>query len=595
MFNLIKRLLSGPQLADEDQTRAARLLNTTLLITLGVLVVSIINTAALTDIADDFLGINTLFITLSLGLLWAVWHGYVRLSSWVVCWLIWGVIVLVAYLGQGLLSPVFMGSFLVIVTAGFLLGAQVALFFTGLSIATGTFFLIGAVQGRYPEMFGLVTAQIAWADYIGVFIFLGLIVAQWARATRQALQRARSNERVVTEHNQLLQREIAERKQVEYALREAEQALRASEERFRVALASAPIVVFNQDRDLRYTWVYNPKWMTEASLIGKHDRDFMPVESVAPITAIKQSVLDTGAGRREEVAVDRDGMTHYFDFTVEPLRDATGAIIGITAATFDISEQKHAQYEAVQNERLRVEVEKNRKLVQMKQDFITMVSHEFRTPLTIIHSSKDLLQHYHTRMSEAHRDEHLVRIGVQVHKMVEMLDNILLLSSASAGMLEFQPKLLNVRVFCRSVFDEFTSRHAGKFELSFTCADACDTTIAIDERLLRPALLNLLANAAKYSHAGGLIAFSVECDESEALLHVTDYGIGIPPDDHEKLFEPFYRAHNVRDIGGVGLGLAITKNNLSVHGAMITVESREGAGTTFTVHLPLTHDLDKTA
>jgi PAS domain S-box-containing protein len=124
----------------------------------------------------------------------------------------------------------------------------------------------------------------------------------------------------------------------------AEDALRQSEERFRVALKNSPIFVFNQDRDLRYTWVYNPiSGWSVAQMLGKHDSELIPPEDAQRLTAIKNSVLTSGTGTREEVAIATPQGTRYYDLTVEPLRDESEEIIGITCASIDISERKQAE------------------------------------------------------------------------------------------------------------------------------------------------------------------------------------------------------------------------------------------------------------
>ncbi|MEH2037429.1 hybrid sensor histidine kinase/response regulator [Nostoc sp.] len=123
----------------------------------------------------------------------------------------------------------------------------------------------------------------------------------------------------------------------------ADNALRQSEERFRVALKNSPIFVYNQDRDLRYTWVYNPpSGLTVEKILGKQDLDIIPVEDAQRLIAIKRGVLTTGIGTRQEVSITIKDTTRYYDLTVEPLRNETQEIVGVTCASIDISERQAA-------------------------------------------------------------------------------------------------------------------------------------------------------------------------------------------------------------------------------------------------------------
>ena len=121
-------------------------------------------------------------------------------------------------------------------------------------------------------------------------------------------------------------------------------ALRESEERFQIALRNSDIVVYNQDRDLRYTWIYNPLLgFTPEGILGKTDADLLLPEDAAPLDQIKRQVLETGTGLRETVQTTVDGNAYFYDLTVEPLRDAAGEIIGVTGASRDITEQVRAR------------------------------------------------------------------------------------------------------------------------------------------------------------------------------------------------------------------------------------------------------------
>ncbi|MGB2603906.1 MAG: sigma 54-interacting transcriptional regulator, partial [Candidatus Sulfotelmatobacter sp.] len=134
-----------------------------------------------------------------------------------------------------------------------------------------------------------------------------------------------------------IQRDITERLKLDRARLSAEEALRQSEERFRVALKSSPITVFNQDLDLRYTWIYNPVLYQHLQVLGKTDDEIIGPERAAGLNNLKRRVLETGVSSRQEVLVAHDQGKSSFDITIEPLRDSTGAVVGITGASIDVA------------------------------------------------------------------------------------------------------------------------------------------------------------------------------------------------------------------------------------------------------------------
>ncbi|HEY9845969.1 MAG TPA: HAMP domain-containing sensor histidine kinase, partial [Candidatus Caenarcaniphilales bacterium] len=221
----------------------------------------------------------------------------------------------------------------------------------------------------------------------------------------------------------------------------------------------------------------------------------------------------------------------------------------------------------------------------LKSRFVTMTSHEFRTPLTTILSSAELLENYSYKWSEEKKLSHLYRIQAAVKHMTQLLNDVLLIGKAEAGRLEFKPAPLDLLKFCHDVVEEMqlsTRRHT----VTFSNQGDCDTAW-MDEKLLRHILSNLLSNAIKYSPQGGTVRFDLICQQGEATFHIQDQGIGIPRLEQAQLFDAFHRASNVGTISGTGLGLAIVKQSVDIYGGRISVASEAGAGTRFTVTLPI--------
>lgn len=236
------------------------------------------------------------------------------------------------------------------------------------------------------------------------------------------------------------------------------------------------------------------------------------------------------------------------------------------------------------NGELAVEREKERHIGQLKTRFVSMTSHEFRTPLSVIVSSSELLDSYGTRWSEERRSDHLARIRSAAASMWRMLDQLLLLGRAEAGVLRPAPADLDLSVFCRQLVE--SAEHASGRKQAIQYSFAGDPSVTLDERLLSEVVGNLLDNALKYSGAETLVYFNVVVTGEECEFTVVDHGIGIPEADLPRLFEHFYRASNADQIRGTGLGLAVVKASLALQHGTIAMDSQLGQGSRFVVRVP---------
>ncbi|MCC7486955.1 MAG: PAS domain-containing sensor histidine kinase [Burkholderiales bacterium] len=250
----------------------------------------------------------------------------------------------------------------------------------------------------------------------------------------------------------------------------------------------------------------------------------------------------------------------------------------------DITERKRAE------EDIRAALGKERELNELKSRFVSMTSHEFRTPLATILSSAELLEQYSARLPPREREDLFRSIRTAVERMTRMLDNVLTIGKAEANMLQFSPVPTDLAKFCGRLADEIRLAAGDRHAVEFSCEGA-DAPVLVDEKLLRHALTNLLSNAVKYSPGGGRVEFRVSLGEGTARFEVRDHGIGIPPEDQARLFETFHRARNVGTIAGTGLGLAIVKKSIDLHRGSVAVESAPGAGTVFRVTIPLGNGL----
>lgn len=235
---------------------------------------------------------------------------------------------------------------------------------------------------------------------------------------------------------------------------------------------------------------------------------------------------------------------------------------------------------------LRDTLQKQTEINDMKSRFISVASHEFRTPLAFILSSAELLKYYGTRMPDADKDEVIATIESGVQRMTAMLDRVLLLGKVEAEMLEFKPQPMDLAALCKSMVDDARTQYpAARCQLSARLEGLPEVAL-MDEKLLRHMFGNLLSNAIKYSPQGGHVVFHAYGAGDQLMFEVTDQGVGIPADELPHLFEWFHRASNVGSIQGTGLGLAIVKNSVDLHGGSISVASEVGKGSCFIVRLP---------
>ncbi|WP_375493840.1 ATP-binding protein [uncultured Nostoc sp.] len=237
-------------------------------------------------------------------------------------------------------------------------------------------------------------------------------------------------------------------------------------------------------------------------------------------------------------------------------------------------------------ERTRQALAKEQELNELKSNFVAMVSHEFRTPMTTIRTAVDILEYNSDKLTDDRKTKYFDRIQNAINQMLHLLDEILFLSKTEAAKLEYKPTLLNLENFCSELTDILQINAGSQHNIIFTCQGE-STQAEMDEDLLNCILTNLISNAIKYSPQHSTIWFDLICQDRLATFQVKDRGMGIPLKDQARLFQTFYRASNVGVIQGTGLGLTIVKKCVELHGGHIQLESEQGVGTTVIVTLPL--------
>ena len=229
-------------------------------------------------------------------------------------------------------------------------------------------------------------------------------------------------------------------------------------------------------------------------------------------------------------------------------------------------------------------LDKERELNELKSRFVSMASHEFRTPLTTMMSSLSLAHKYSEQNNKEGQSKHMDKIKNSINALTDILNDFLSVSKLEEGKIENSPEEMNLKVFISEIISEMQMlvTKNQKITLNYLGSEI----VNLDKKLLKNILFNLISNAIKFSPEGGGIEISCNVDEPLLKIAVTDHGIGISVEDQKHLFERFFRAHNATHIQGTGLGLNIVARYMELMNGKIDFISSENEGTTFTIYLP---------
>ncbi|HWD21191.1 MAG TPA: PAS domain-containing sensor histidine kinase [Verrucomicrobiae bacterium] len=364
----------------------------------------------------------------------------------------------------------------------------------------------------------------------------------------------------------------------------AQTALAESEARFSVAFQASPVLTsILRLSDEKYVLVNDAmvKWLglPRAEILGRSSVDLGMWENLADRQAAIDELRASGRIRQQECRW-RNRRGERFTILLSAEIITLDHEPHILCLDLDITERKQAEIEMLKA------LASEKELSQLKSNFISMVSHEFRTPLGIIQSSAELLRDFHAQMPAADREIQLESITRNTRRMAGMMEEVLALSRLDAGKLDFQPAALDLAHFCRRVVDEVLSATNRRCPVDLSLP-ALPLSAQADERLLGHIFTNLLSNAVKYSEPGAPVHFSVKRHGRDAHCVVRDQGIGISEDDQQKLFQAFHRGGNVGSRPGTGLGLLLVKRCAELHGGNVHLRSKIASGTTVLVKLPI--------
>jgi PAS domain S-box-containing protein len=246
----------------------------------------------------------------------------------------------------------------------------------------------------------------------------------------------------------------------------------------------------------------------------------------------------------------------------------------------DITERKNTEQE------LQESLQKEKYINELRTRIMTTISHEFRTPLTTILGSVELIKYYEDKLGEDKKQDYLNKIHDNVHQLTEFLDDLLLFGKAESDKLELNLSLINLDIFCQDLIEELKVGNGTGHQIILTC-HGDNFQGYFDPKILRNIINNLLINSIKYSAGDTIINLDLFAEPNQVKIRIEDRGFGIPQPDQAQLFQSFYRGTNVGNIKGTGLGLPIVKKAVELYQGKIEFSSTINVGTVFTVTLPL--------
>jgi PAS domain S-box-containing protein len=364
----------------------------------------------------------------------------------------------------------------------------------------------------------------------------------------------------------------------------SERLLRESEARFSVAVQASPVYfAIARMRDGKNVLVNEAcvKWTgySREEILGRTSVELGLWANPADRDLFWEELIRTRSIRDRECRVrNRRGTVFTMLLSADVIQ--INSEPHVLTVGLDITQRKQAEAELLKT------VARERELGQLKSNFVSMVSHEFRTPLGIIQSSAEILRDYFESLEPGERHEQLNSIIKNTRRMAGMMEEILVLSRLEAAKMDFKPGLVDLPAFFRRLVSEIRSATEDRCGIELTLVPGLPDARG-DEGLLGHIFTNLLNNAVKYSAAGSPVRFTVQREGPQAVCTICDQGIGIAEQDQPRLFNAFQRGGNVGDRAGTGLGLVLVKRCVELHAGRVHIESRVGIGTTVTVHLPL--------
>jgi signal transduction histidine kinase len=384
-----------------------------------------------------------------------------------------------------------------------------------------------------------------------------------------------------------------------------EKALQESEEKFRLLAEESPARIFKINKKLHIEYI-NKLALSEAPALSTASNTIHPFfnKSSLPlvIDAIYEVFEETTSRHIEYQDVEKD-QEKWHSLAITPLVE-NGNVVSALLLSYDISEKKrHEQSlkdlneelerkvrkrtQALEKAKTELEVayKKEKELGNLKSQFVSTASHQFRTPLTVIQSNVGLLEMLIQSSQPGFQqqfDRINGRIQAEIRRMTDLMDNVLILGKKEAGTLKVDLQTIDLLKEVISITEKYNQIQQDGRSITVSVKGKAQQ-LQLDLELFENAFSNLISNAFKYSKDRPAPKVLLDFGQKETQIVVQDYGLGIPEEDLEHIFEPFYRANNVNSITGTGLGTAIAKTYFELMGVKIKVKSKLNEGTCFTI------------
>lgn len=335
---------------------------------------------------------------------------------------------------------------------------------------------------------------------------------------------------------------------------------------------------------------------SKTEVLGKKliDEFILDGYKVAVTDLLKNALRGKEVTNYELPIYTRTGKVVTILFNAAPRRNLDSEIIGVIGVGQNITElieyrERLEMKVAERTKELNEALQKEKELVALKSKFVSMASHEFRTPLSTITFATNFIKRYKSRLETDEIERKLDKIEEQVGHMTYLLDDVLLIGKSESGKIKLHRVVIDIKDFCKKIIEEVTHSTKSTHKILFSIV-AEKKEIAIDEKLLRNIMINLLTNAIKFSPGKDKVLLDVICAHDVLNMQVKDWGMGIEKEDQEKIFEPFHRTNSAGAIQGTGLGLSIVKKAVELQEGTVEVDSEIGKGTKIKIQIPLVNE-----